>query len=253
VHIATLWPINGDDAASGGGEDTTTSLAAQMDASNNFAAGLALYLMTEATTDAAPTLGPLQDKNSATDPVATLGPVEDRNSAIDPLGPVEQNNSAWNDNLAGTSGAGRLTTYFGPTALGDAGAGSASGNVLPASSDNSFQFGALGVGTLDGLMSAASAFGAGGVLTGAGIGSGGNDFTSAGVGFFAAATGSFSPPAGQPPAIAPDSFNLDGQLSQLVQAMATFSAAGAGVGPSPITQGSNDSALLGAIAVSAHM
>jgi hypothetical protein len=253
-----LSTITGDDGASSGDDDGAASFAAPLDYSAG--AGLWINSATDTANDSVATLGPVQDKNSAPDPIATLGPVQDKNPAIDPgptLGPVEDNNSAWNENLAGTSGAGSLTAYLGPTTLDGAPAGSR-GNVSPASSDNSFHFGALGVGTLDDLMSGAgvmgpSGFGAGSVLAGAGIESGGNGLAGAGInGFFTALTGAYSPPAGQSQDLAAGSLNLDSQLSQLVQAMATYSASGAGFASSPFTQVSNDSGLLGAIAAAGH-
>jgi hypothetical protein len=143
--------------------------------------------------------------------------------------------------------------------LNDAAAGSGGGNVPPALTDNSLHLAAFGVGTLDDLMSAAGAIGpagfdAGNVSAGAGIESSGNGLAGAGInGSFAALTGAFSPPAGQPQDIAADSLNLDSQLSQLVQAMATYSVVNSGAGSSPFTQVSNDSSLLGVIAGAGHL
>jgi len=266
VHIATLWSISGDDAASGGGDDAVP--APQMDlftAGAGFALNLTTATAPDTANDSVTTLGPVQDKNSTTDPIPTLGPIEDRNPATDPaptLGPIEDSNSAAAANLAGTSGAGSLTANLGSTMLRGAAAGDGGVNVSPASSDNSPHFGAFGVGTLDDLMSGAavfgqfgagSVFGAGGVLVGAGTESGENGLAGPGVnGFFAALTGAYSPPAGQWHDLGAGSLNLDSQFSQLVQAMATYSADSPAFASLPITQVSNDSGLFGTIAAAVH-
>jgi hypothetical protein len=247
VHIATLSSITSDDAASGGGDAAVGFVPAQTDSSDDAGAGLSINLTTDATnlttdatTDPAPTLGPVQDKNSATDP-PTLGPVDDKDSA-------------WDEHLVGTSGAGSLTAHLGPTTSDGAAAGSGGGNVSPALTDNSLHLVAFGVGNLDALMSGAgvigpSGFDAGSVFAGAGSEGGANGLTGTG----AALTGAFSSSAGQSQDSAAGSLNLDGQLSQLVQAMATYSADSPAFASSPFTQVSNDSGLLGAIAAAGHV
>jgi hypothetical protein len=247
VDSATLSSITGDDAASGGGDGAVSS--PHTDSFSSAGAGFSLNLATGTATDTAPTLGPVEDKNSATDP-PTLGPVKD-------------NSSASNENLVGTSGVGSLTAYLGPTVLHGSAPDSGGASVSPAFGDNSFHIGALGagalaVGTLDDLMSGAGIIGApgfdtGNVLAGAGIASGGNGPAGTGVnGFFAALTGSFSPPSAQWQDLAAGSLNIDSQLSQLVQAMATYSADSPSFASSPVAQVSNDSALFGAIAATGH-
>jgi hypothetical protein len=278
VHFGILSSITGDDAEGAGGDDASP----QTESFSNFGAGLSLNPATDTATDFAAmlrpvedntsttnsvaTLGPVQDRNSTTDAVPTMGPTEDRNSGIDPaptLGPVEDKSSAGNEHLVGTSGGGGLPASLGPRTLHGEVPSRGPGDVSPQSSDSSPHAAPFGVGDVGGLISGAGivdpfgpggVFGAGSVLVGAGRDGGGNGLASTGAdGFFGAMTGSFSPPAGQGPELGAGSLNLDSQLSQLVQAMATYSADSPGFASSLLTQVSNDSSLLGAIAPAGHL